>query len=545
MALSTIVKKTCPACGKIAKEQGRIDFGDTKLITLGCGHCITESSIAGNESLSYENLISYDASPTCIHVWDKSKCIKCPAKRLMPFQIEGIKFAEKSNARTGIFDEQGLGKTVQALALLRLHPELLPAVIVVKSTLKKQWFRQIQTWTGGKSIEGQGNYLTQVLFTSIERPIPSAFGIYITSYDILKTEGMFDGVEVKTLILDECQTIKNHLAGRSKAVQLLGKQVEHVIALSGTPIKNHAGEYFTILNLLQPSRFPEYNKFIRDDCDSYETQYGYKVGGLANADLFRDKTDDFIIRRLQKDVLPDMPSMDRQFYHVELDKKLNQAYRDGMKELDELMYSEEDENTVTSIIAIMTKLRRITGISKVTECIDYLTDFLLSNDRKIVVFVHHKTVMNLLEANLNKWLSDGGFEPCLVYRAGMDGFNTVKAFRESKSRVMIASTLAAGEGLDQLQEFVSTGIMLERQWNPANEEQAEKRFHRIGQLLPVNIIYMLATETIDEYFTELVEQKRAIVKSTLDNETVEWDTNSLMKELAGVLLSKGKERWRL
>jgi SNF2 family DNA or RNA helicase len=87
--------------------------------------------------------------------------------------------------------------------------------------------------------------------------------------------------------------------------------------------------------------------------------------------------------------------------------------------------------------------------------------------------------------------------------------------------------------------------MLERQWNPANEEQAEGRFHRFGQLNPVSVNYLIASETIDEYFTELVESKRAIVASTLDNKEIEWDQNSLMAELAQILVTKGKKAWKL
>lgn len=87
--------------------------------------------------------------------------------------------------------------------------------------------------------------------------------------------------------------------------------------------------------------------------------------------------------------------------------------------------------------------------------------------------------------------------------------------------------------------------MLERQWNPANEEQAESRFHRFGQLNPVAVNYLIATETIDEYFSELVEKKRAIVAQTLDGKEVAWETNSLMKELAAILVQKGTKKWSL
>jgi SNF2 family DNA or RNA helicase len=148
--------------------------------------------------------------------------------------------------------------------------------------------------------------------------------------------------------------------------------------------------------------------------------------------------------------------------------------------------------------------------------------------------------------NINKWLKDGGYEPALNYHAGLGSTERAQLCRDfefGKSRVMVASTLAAGEGLNL--QFCSDAIMLERQWNPANEEQAEARFHRFGQKNPVTVTYVLASETIDEYFTELVEQKRAIVASTLDNKEIAWDSNSLMRDLATILVSKGKKKWTL
>jgi SNF2 family DNA or RNA helicase len=87
--------------------------------------------------------------------------------------------------------------------------------------------------------------------------------------------------------------------------------------------------------------------------------------------------------------------------------------------------------------------------------------------------------------------------------------------------------------------------MLERQWNPANEEQAEGRFARIGQEDNIIVTYMLASETIDEKFTEIVETKRAIIANTLDGKEYQWDQASLMKELATVLVMKGKKKWTL
>lgn len=429
--------------------------------------------------------------------------------------------------------------TVQAAAFLSLHGEVTyPVVIVTKTTLKLQWFYELIRWTGNRSI--------QVIQSSKEKAIPKAFDIYITTYDLLKDEKVFSDINPKTLILDECQAIKNHLSGRAKAVQRIGAACEHIIGLSGTPIKNNAGEYFTILNLLQPKRFPEFSRYLRTYCDSYETQFGYRVGGLSSVELFRQQTDEFIIRRTKAEVLPDLPSLTRNFYHVELDKKLESAYDSASSELEALFYKDDDENTMTSMIAVMTKLRQICGVSKVTECADFVTDFLLSCDRKIVVFVHHHAVTSLLEQKLNSWLAGGGFDKCLMLTAEASSdkrAETVKQFKDSNNRILIASTLAAGEGLNL--QFCSDAIMLERQWNPANEEQAEARFHRFGQLNPVTVTYALASGTIDEYFSDIVEQKRAIVSQTLDGVAIQWDQQSLIKELAAVLVSKGRKKWTL
>lgn len=523
MALSSIIRKTCKHCGKIAVEKSRIDFGTSKLITLECGHISTEEVLIGAD---YNSIVSSDG------------------RKLMPYQVDGIKFLEQSDARAILSDEQGLGKTVQALALLKLHREkLTPAIIVCPTTVKLQWHHEIIRWCG---VNG---YLTQVINSSKEIAAPG-FNIYITTYDLLKTEKCFAHVanNIRFVVIDECQRIKNHLSERAKAVQKICKNVEHILPMSGTPVKNNAGEYFTVLNLVKPTIFPQYSRYIETHCDSYSNGYGYKVGGLKNPDRFHELTKDFIIRRTKAEVLPDLPKLSRLFQHVELDKRLNKAYADALKELDDMMYDDEvnEMERSSNMLAIMSKMRKITGISKVEQCVDFVTEFLISNDRKITIFVHHHSVAAKLQADLNSWLTDGGFKPALMMSSSLNADerqNTVIKFRDEDYRVMIASTLASGEGLNL--QFCSDAIMLERQWNPANEEQSEARFHRFGQDNPVSVTYMIAAGTIDEYFTELVEQKRAIVASTLDNKEIQWDQNSLMKELATVLTTRGMKAWKL
>jgi len=524
MALSTIIKQTCPAkgCGKIAVELTRVKLGSTFLVTLECGHLVTEGQLGSADDL-YTSIVSKDG------------------KTLMPFQIDGVKRMEAANARAILADMQGLGKTVQALALLKLHQaELLPAIIIPPSTVKLQWFWEIDRWLGQKG------FLTQVISSGKEFCAPG-FNIYIVTYDMAKNEEMFRFVkdDIKTVILDECQRIKNHLSDRAKAVQKLCKDVPHIIPMSGTPIKNHAGEYFTVLNLVRPRQFPHYAKFLDSYCDHYDNGWGGKVGGLKNPQKFNDDTKDFIIRRTKDEVLKDLPEFSRRFSHVELDGKVKKIYIELLKELDDILYADditESERGAAKIV-IMTKMRHITGLSKVPAVAEFVQEFIESTDRKITIFTHHQDVMELLNAEIIELTK---IKPLLM-KGSLSSDDrhklTMKFKDDNASRILIASTLAAGEGLNL--QFCSDAVMMERQWNPANEEQAESRFHRYGQKNAVNVNYTLCSETIDEFFTELVEQKRAIVAGALDNKEIQWSENSLMSELAMILVTKGKKAWKL
>jgi SWI/SNF-related matrix-associated actin-dependent regulator 1 of chromatin subfamily A len=514
MALSNILKTRCPTCDKIAVEKSVINLGTSKMITLECGHIMMSNSM----SKSQIEITSTDG------------------RKPMPFQYTGIRFAEEANARCLIADEQGLGKTVQAAGLLALHlKELSPCIYVTKTRVKVQAMREMMRWTRSKKV--------QAIFTSKEIAIPG-FDIIVTTYDMLKNPEVFELIEPKTLILDECQQVKNHTSGRAKAVQKMVQRykIEHIIGLSGTPIKNNAGEYFTILNLLDPIRFPSWQRFVDYYCDSYNNGWGTKVGGLKKPDEFHTATKDIIIRRTKKEVLPDLPEKTRNFEYVEMDASLNKSYAAAMNDLLEIM----DDNSFeanSNKIAIMTRMREIVGIGKVDSCVDFVTDFLLSStDRKLVIFVHHHSVQGLLEKKLNDWLNDGNFPPCLLLTSSSHN-DIAEQFKSGPNRILIASTLAAGEGLNL--QFCSDAIMLERQWNPANEEQAEDRFHRYGQENKVEVTYMIGAGTIDDFFTELVEQKRAIMSSTLDNKAIQWDQQSLMSELALALATRGKSRWSL
>jgi SNF2 family DNA or RNA helicase len=194
-------------------------------------------------------------------------------------------------------------------------------------------------------------------------------------------------------------------------------------------------------------------------------------------------------------------------------------------------------------------MRHLCGLSKVKPAIEWITDFLINvPEEKLVVFVHHKDVGKLMMANLESEICDGSvFAKPLEFTSEMSidkRFDVIEEFKNGSSRVLVASTLAAGEGLNL--QFCSNAIILERQWNPANEEQAEGRFPREGtKASQVNINYYIAVGTIDEYLTEIVERKREYVSKTLDGQGSKWDETSIMKELADKIVSQQRQKWTL
>lgn len=530
-----IITKSCTVCGKKAEEQSSILLGGLKFITLKCGHNITSVPLTINDL----DITSSDGM------------------KPYRYQIEGAKFViENSDGRALIADEMGLGKTIQALMVVR--NQNFRALYVVKAGLRIQWFKENIRWLGE-------DWMSQIIQSEKDFILKGAKG-YIISIDLLyrfkDLESWIAKLGIDIVVVDECQTIKNHESKRTNCLRVICKNVEHVIALSGTPIKNHAGEYFPILNILKPEKFPSLIGYQRNWVDSYFNANSgrYQYGGLKNPARFQEYTKDFIIRRTRQDVSEEIqlacgnePRRMNRF--SELGKEVNKMYQNTMNEFEDYMMSNSDTAFAQSsnILAYMSKMRHITGIAKVESVINFVEDFIVENDysRKLVLFCHHIDVMDLIFNSLSElqgtWKAEFG-ESISQIRSEYNmerRQSEIELFRSDKCRIMIASTLAASEGLNL--QFCSDYGIVERQWNPANEEQAEARFIRIGQKASsVNGTYFIATGTIDEFFAELVERKRGIMKNTLDaNENYRWDESSIMKELSEILLQKGGKRFKL
>jgi len=549
----TRLQETCPTCGKIAKERSSFTFEKKKIILLECGHNITKVIDSGSP---FESII-FDGDERCKHVWNKTMCALCSAKRLYPFQIEGCKAIERANGRMLVADEMGLGKTVQACGWIKFHKESLPVLAIVKSGIKYQWASEIVRILGM-------NYLPQVIQTSTDRLIPG-FKVYIISYDMLVpkvrtvkgktvTSGFniqrFVDAGIKTVILDECQQIKNPDSTRTQMVRRIVSKIPHIIPLSGTPWKNRGSEFFPVLNMLDPIRFSSYQGFLNRWVDYYWDGAHRKMGGINNPKKFKEYVSDIVIRRERAEVMPELPAIQRNAYYCDMDEDSQKQYNDEVNDFVKfwntaVIGGEEDSfETSQNVLARITRMRHLTGLAKIPNTIEHAMEFLEETERKLVIFIHHIDTGQIIYDQIAKHCREENIAMPLKLTGGMSSearSEVQDKFNSPNYRVLVASTLAAGEGLNL--QTCSDCIIHERQWAPANEEQAEGRFIRIGQLSnAVVATYMLAQGSIDDFFHQIVERKRAQFAAAMNKngDNVTWNEINLVKELAQAIVNSAK-----
>lgn len=551
--MKTILTYHCPYCKKVTESLTRFEVGTVQKETitmLKCGHTVSQPSLA-TEDVSIESR---------------------DGKKPFPYQIKTAKFLEDADCNGLCLHEQGLGKTViECLLLRRNWAQLTPALIVVKSGLRAQWFSEVFRWTGK---------MAQVITSSNEKPLFELFDIIIVSIDTLRllrpdvnVVSEWDEVmhksagkkgkkakqivwtddivaKFKHICVDEIQKVKNEGSSRTKALRLIAAkandgQKARVIGLSGTPIEKHAGEYFVGLNLVRPDLFGNQSQFNIRHCE-INSATG-KIGGLKDPERFKELTQDFIIRFKREEVMPDLPKVFRQFRLAELQGGELEAYIKVVKEFQEASEDPEVNLSQTDILGYLSRMRHITGIAKVDAACDFIEEFLLESDRKLVVFLHHKQAAIMLEAKLRAVMKEGAFTPPLMFTSLLDmnmRSAMIEEFKRPENRIMLASTQAIGEGTNL--QFCSDCLIMERQWNPSTEEQAEGRFPRPGSTADkINAHYLIAAGTIDDFLTEIIEAKRRNVTQTLDGVEIAWDETSIIAQLSKALSTKGLKRWSL
>jgi SNF2 family DNA or RNA helicase len=428
-----------------------------------------------------------------------------PGKTLFPFQITGVRFAASRNSVI-IADEMGLGKTAQAIVACNTIQNLKRVLIIAPKCVKLNWKREWSMWST------HTNLTVNVLHSKQEFPNGDG-NVVIINYDILQK---FPNITAQTwdvLIVDEAHYLKNSKTIRAKIIlgckreRTNGIPATKTIFLTGTPI---LAKPLDLWNLVQrcSSKFSFWD-YVTRFCDAYRDHRGFWVmNGASHLDELRRETSDFLIRRLKRDVLTDLPEKIRSIAYIENDAILSveqeAANRCGMD-----FFTDLQGTDFRSAFEEISAVRKETGMLKIPQVLEF-TDELLQNGKKIILFAHHREVVCRYKAHYGNIavLVHGGSSSEERDRAVTEFTNNPEI------KLFIGTIGAAGVGLTLT--AADTVVFGESDWTPANLVQAEDRAHRIGQRECVNIYHVVVKDSLDDRMLQLITDKQRIIHVVVD-----------------------------
>jgi SWI/SNF-related matrix-associated actin-dependent regulator of chromatin subfamily A-like protein 1 len=434
---------------------------------------------------------------------------------LFAYQEEGVSFLDQNNGRGAICDEMGLGKTVQSLAWCARHTKR--TLIVCPASVKYNWEKEINFWL-------VSNKKVFILNGRKSEEVPDDVDYMIVNYDIVAHRGN-DIVDFnpEAIIIDEFHYVKESKTKRTKAVKLICGGRDHIIGLSGTPIKSRPLEFFNMLNLVNPVMFPSWWQYAQKYCDAKHNRFGWEFKGASNIEELNMILEGVMIRRLKKDVLKDLPDKIRSTVPIELS---NRAKYDRAKK-DFLAYTLQEHGLkkaekASNAEGVVKKgaLRRLAIEGKMKGIIDWLKDFLEDNvDEKIILFtIHKQTIKDLMVHFSDVAVVIEGDTPAKERTKIVEKFQNNK-----KVKVFIGNMMSAGTGITLTAS--STVCFLEIDYIPNEFLQAEDRAHRIGQKDSVNVYYFLGKDSIDEeIMIDILNPKMSVFNRVIDGKS-ESDTN--------------------
>ena len=426
-------------------------------------------------------------------------------RELYPFQYVGVRFAELAGGRALIGDDMGVGKTIQALAYIALHPENHPALVVCPANVKFNWLKEAQAWLPN---------LSSAVVQNGKADIPDT-DIVVVNYDLMsKQEAALAQRGFNIVVMDESHYLKNSKAKRTQSTLAIAKESKDALCLSGTAITNRPLEFFTTLNLLRPVEFGNFFAFAKRYTDAHHNGWGWDFKGSSNEEELHERTRSLAIRRLKKEVMAELPDKIRQIETVTPSAADLRTYRRVHNEwLAEYSRHQEAGGTPPGfVLNMLTDLRHHAGRLKVQATVDKVNDYRDITGKPIVVFAHHRDVIEMLSEELSDE-HEVGFITGEVSAEKRQA--AVEKFQSGNLDVLVCSTVAAKEGLTLT--AADTVLFVEREWVPGWEEQAEDRVNRIGQdAETVHAIYLSVANTIDEKFDAVIEEKRKVVQAILD-----------------------------
>ena len=439
-------------------------------------------------------------------------------------------------------DDMGLGKTLQAIvymsALLQ-EPETKGCkfLIVCPTSLVFNWLDEIENF----APERKACVITgtpQERKECIEKL--SEYEIGITSYPLIRRDIQeYQNLMFHTVFLDEAQFIKNAASVNAQSVKQL--QTQNRFALTGTPIENSLSELWSIFDFIMPKYLLTHSKFM----EYYEKPV--LRGDTAAAEQLNKKIQPFVLRRMKKDVLEDLPEKIETKLLTEMTEEQSKVYLSYMAQVRSELVGEIDRMGIgksqLQILAALTRLRQICchpatfienyggGSGKLDLLMQILPE-LLQNQHRILIFSQFTSMFDLIkpvleEANIEYF--------CLEGATKISTRNDyVRRFNQGEGSVFLVSLKAGGTGLNLI--GADTVIHFDPWWNPAVEDQATDRVHRIGQKQTVHVIKLLTKGTIEEKIYKLQKRKKELSDSII--EAKETFLTSLTKEELESLLTE-------
>jgi SWI/SNF-related matrix-associated actin-dependent regulator 1 of chromatin subfamily A len=462
-----------------------------------------------------------------------------PGGKLYPFQSAGVLFLESKITNQGgviIGDDMGLGKTMQFLAFVdRDRAHRLPALVVCPANVKLNWARKTKTWLnhGIKCAIVESNYMIEIDEHGMKdrhlkinmNMVTTPPDILITNYDLLKKhQEKFKSFKFETICFDESHFLKEYKSGRSKAARELAELIPRRALLSGTAMLNRTRELFHQLHICNPKVWGSFKPYGWRYCDPQvvKTPRGPVTvyNGASNLDELRDRLmGHFMIRRTKAEVLKDLPDKTTFQTYLDIPKEDRSEYDFARNDFLQWAFNvggQEKLNSVAraEIVARITTLKRLCALAKVNTVADYCMEWLSSNeDEQLLLFAHHTEVIE----TISEILKTNGIATETII--GGDNLNNrqqvMDNFVAKKTRVIIASILAAGVGTDGLQCCQNMKV-IERTWRPADMRQMEDRIHRIGQDKPCFVEYLDMEHSIDNHISKMIERKMKIIDQVLD-----------------------------
>ena len=454
---------------------------------------------------------------------------------LRPYQKQGVywmRFLEESGLSGLLADEMGLGKTLQTLTWLSLprspthplthSPTRLPALIVCPTSLVRNWEAEAAKFTP---------WIRTLVVSGPERAadfarIPSA-DLVITSYALLQRDfdAAYLGKRFSAVVLDEAQHIKNRGTKNAKAVKML--DAERRLVLTGTPVENSVADVWSIFDFLMPGYLGDYESFkvayedpIRDSADEY---------ALAK---LRRKLDPFILRRLKKTVAKDLPDKIVKVSYCPMSDDAQREYvaalASARRTAGDLVKAKGFAKSKFELLALLMKLRQIASRAKVEPFMEQLLSA-IQGGHKILVFSQFVTMLKTLSEELRR----EGVPFCYLDGSTKDRLGECTKFNRSPDMpVFLISLMAGGTGLN----LTGADMVMHYDpwWNPAVEDQATDRAHRIGQKKTVYVMKMIASGSIEERVLALQRRKQAVISatvSTTDAQVMETLTAADLNEL--------------